>query len=603
MLRSAFVEASVAALERARRAAGAEGLGEMPVIVGYVDRPTGAPSSRPPAGAPPNAAAFLLRGQVVAHTPSTTCRTTASSTSTATSCPATRCPSSGVHGVDVALDHLRGPLAGRRPDHRRRRPPAPGCVVDINASPYERDKDDARLGWSAARAAEAGCTIAYVNMVGGQDELVFDGDSIVVDAAGAVIARAPQFAEGCVVVDLTLPAAADDRVGAVDVRTTRRWCVERVDLGTDPVAAVRAGGRRRRRAARRDEARSTAALVVGHAGLRREERVPLGACIGLSGGIDSALVAAIAVDALGAEQRARRRDAVAGTPREHSKDDAAELARRTGHATTAPSPIGADVDAYMETLDLTGLAEENLQSRLRGIMLMALSNQEGHLVLATGNKSELAVGYSTLYGDSVGGFGADQGRVQVDGVAAGPLAQRRGRRARRDPADPGELDRQAAAAPSCGRASWTPTHCPTTPVLDAILDGYVDRDIGPAGDRRGRVTTRRSSTRSCGWSTHAEYKRRQYPPGTKICVRRGSAATGGCRSPTAGAKANAGRRPHPPWARRECSSGCFEARKPAPPAHWTNGQGFPGPIPHSAASTSRAARSAGGSSAGFQCAR
>ncbi len=322
-----------------------------------------------------------------------------------------------------------------------------GLVVNINGSPYERGKGDVRLRLAQRRAAEANATLAYVNMVGGQDELVFDGDSFVVTPAGQPLARAPRFEEGLVVVDLGLPAATDDRVGSVDVRDGTFMHIDRVDLRTPPVPHYEAlpGGLA---PALGPEAEVYGALVAATRDYVRKNGFT-SVVLGLSGGIDSALVATIAVDALGAAAV----HTVALPSRwssEHSLADAAELARRQGTTHTVV-PIADIVAAFEKDVELHGLAAENLQARVRGTILMGLSNEHGHLVLTTGNKSELATGYSTLYGDSAGGFAPikDVPKTLVWRLARWRNAQATSGLAAPDPA---ELDRQAAV----GRAAPRP---------------------------------------------------------------------------------------------------------------------------------------------------
>lgn len=234
--------------------------------------------------------------------------------------------------------------------------------------------------------------------------------------------------------------------------------------------------------------------------------------IGLSGGIDSALVAAIACDALGA-QNVYGISMPSKYSSDHSKGDAAELARRTG-LNFRTVPIEPMFDAYMGSLGLTGLAEENLQSRLRGTMLMAVSNQEGQIVLAPGNKSELAVGYSTLYGDSVGAYGPIK---DVYKTSIFRLAKWRNRAAEERGQTPPIPEASITKPPSAElRPGQVDTDSlPDYDVLDRILELYVDRDQGldeivAAGFDSALVakTLRMVDT--------AEYKRRQYPPGTKI---------------------------------------------------------------------------------------
>jgi NAD+ synthase (glutamine-hydrolysing) len=386
-----------------------------------------------------------------------------------------------------------------------------GLLLSVNASPYERNKDDTRLELVRKRAQEAGCTTAYLAMTGGQDELVFDGDSIVVDAGGEVVSRAPQFAECCVVLDLDLPAAAADAPDGVVDDGLR---IDRVVLSEDPLPAYEpelTGGYAERLD---DDEEVYSALVVGLRAYVKKNGFR-SVLVGLSGGIDSALVAAIACDAVGAEN-------VYGVSMpskyssEHSKDDAAELARRTG-LNFRTVPIAPMFDAYMDALGLTGLAEENLQSRLRGTLLMAISNQEGHIVLAPGNKSELAVGYSTLYGDSVGAYGPIKDLYKTSVFR---LAEWRNRAAAERGQMPPIPENSITKPPSAElRPGQVDTDSlPDYPVLDAILDLYVDHDKGAdeiiaAGFDRGLVT------KTLRMVDTAEYKRRQYPPGTKISAK------------------------------------------------------------------------------------
>ncbi len=412
-----------------------------------------------------------------------------------------------VHGVDVALAICEDLWqdGGRVPAARSARA---GLLLSVNASPYERDKDDTRLELVRKRAQEAGCTTAYLAMTGGQDDLVFDGDSIVVGADAEVIARAPQFSETCLLVDLDLPAAvADAPEGVVDDGLR----IERVVLSEDPVPAYEpehTGGYADRLD---DDAEVYSALVVGLRAYVQKNGFR-SVLIGLSGGIDSALVAAIACDAVGPEN-------VYGISMpskyssDHSRSDAAELARRTGlnYRTVAIEPM---FDAYMGSLELTGLAEENLQSRLRGTMLMAVSNQEGHIVLAPGNKSELAVGYSTLYGDSVGAYGPIK---DVYKTLVFRLARWRNRAAEERGETPPIPENSISKPPSAElRPGQVDTDSlPDYPVLDAILALYVDQDKG-ADEIVEAGYDRELVGKTLRMVDRAEYKRRQYPPGTKI---------------------------------------------------------------------------------------
>ncbi|NWF27626.1 NAD+ synthase [Streptomyces sp. PKU-EA00015] len=510
-LRSSFVEASRAALPALASRLAAEGFGDLPVVVGYLDRSeTAQPRYGQPAGAPQNAAAVLHGGEVVLTFAKHHLPNYGVFDEFRYFVPGDTMPVVRVHGVDVALAICEDLWqdGGRVPAARSAKA---GLLVSINASPYEREKDDTRLELVRKRAQEAGCTTAYLAMIGGQDELVFDGDSIVVGADGEVIARAPQFAEGCVVLDLDLPAAAADApTGVVDDGLT----VDRVVLSEEPLPAYEAeltGGYADRLD---DDEEVYSALVVGLRAYAAKNGFR-SVLVGLSGGIDSALVAAIACDALGA-QNVYGVSMPSKYSSDHSKGDAAELARRTG-LNFRTVPIEPMFDAYMGSLGLTGLAEENLQSRLRGTMLMALSNQEGHIVLAPGNKSELAVGYSTLYGDSVGAYGPIK---DVYKTSVFRLAQWRNRAAEERGQTPPIPEASITKPPSAElRPGQVDTDSlPDYDLLDRLLELYVDRDQGKdaivaAGFDEELVT------KTLRLVDTAEYKRRQYPPGTKISAK------------------------------------------------------------------------------------
>ena len=402
-----------------------------------------------------------------------------------------------IHGVDVGIAicedlWIDGGITSQLADRK------PGLVIVPNGSPYERNKDDVRLALVTKRARQAGAPLVYVNMTGGQDDLVFDGDSIVVGAQGEVIARAPQFEDGIAVVDIdvaTKTSSPDVVISEDEVS---------VDRALVPGIAVRLD----------DREEIWQAMVVG---LRDyvEKNGFRSVVVGLSGGIDSALVVAIAIDALGA----KRVNAVAMPSTyssEHSISDAQAMADATGihFRTVAIAPM---VDAYMSNLVLKGLAEENLQARVRGTTLMGISNQEGHLVLATGNKSELAVGYSTLYGDAVGGFAPIKDIYKTDvwalarwrnevAIAAGQVAP--------IPVNSIEKEPSAELRPDQKDSDSLPDSL----LLDRVLTAYVDEDQGSAallaaGFDEALVR------RVIAMVDKAEYKRRQYPPGPKVSKR------------------------------------------------------------------------------------
>ncbi|KRV46702.1 NAD+ synthetase [Wenjunlia vitaminophila] len=509
-LRPSFVSASRAALEALAARLHAEGLGEIPVVVGYLDRSEKAkPRYGQPAGAPLNAAAVLHQGGVVLRFAKHHLPNYGVFDEYRYFTPGDTQPVIRVHGVDVALAICEDlwQEGGRVPATRAVNA---GLLISLNASPYELNKHDTRLELVRKRAQEAGCTLAYVAMIGGQDELVFDGDSIVVDPAGEVLARAPQFEEGCVLLDLDLPAAGPAPRGTADDGLE----IEHVILSAEPLPRYESrvlGGQADRLG---DDEEVYTALVIGLRAYIAKNgfRTVL---LGLSGGIDSALSAAIACDALGSEH-------VYGVSMpstyssEHSVSDAADLARRTG-LNYRTVPIAPMVDAYMASLRLTGLAEENLQARVRGTTLMGISNQEGHLVLATGNKSELACGYSTLYGDAVGAFAPIK---DVPKTSVFRLARWRNEAAAQRGETPPIPENSITKPPSAElRPGQLDTDSlPEYALLDQVLDLYVEQDLG-----RAQIIARGLDPalvdRILRLVDTAEYKRRQYPPGTKISLK------------------------------------------------------------------------------------
>jgi NAD+ synthase (glutamine-hydrolysing) len=524
VFRSSFVAASTGALDALARDLVTDGLGDLAVVVGYVD------SDGPPAtsaGAVPgrgrrDACAVLIGGRVAAryykhHLPNYGVFDEDRYFEPGDSLTVVR-----FGGVDVALTVCEDVWQAGGPFAAARRAGV-GLVLTINASPYELNKDDVRLPLVKRRAAEAGATVAYVNLVGGQDELVFDGDSLIVSADGELLARAGQFTEELLIHDLTLPAAdeapnraaeTDEAPPFVEQHRPDHMPITRVDLGTAPrsndghAAGRLAGGIADRIA---DEEEIWSALVLGlrdYVGKNGFRSVVLG----LSGGIDSAVVAAIAVDALGPE-RVIGVSMPSGYSSGHSRDDAAEMAKRTG-LDYRSEPIQPMVDGFLANLSLSGLAVENLQARVRGVLLMAISNQEGPLVLTTGNKSELAVGYSTLYGDSVGGFNPLK---DVPKTMVWKLARWRNADAARRGGEPPIPENSITKPPS---AELRPDQLdsdslPDYELLDPILAGYVDHDLGrddlvAAGHDPALVD------RVLRLVDLAEYKRRQSAPGTKI---------------------------------------------------------------------------------------
>jgi NAD+ synthase (glutamine-hydrolysing) len=522
-LRRSFVDASVAALHRLSENLAAEGLEGTAVVVGYLDRRPGQqPRVGMPAGAPLDAAAVLHGGRVAItsakhHLPNYGVFDEFRYFVPGDTLPVFRMQAEGGEPVDVAVAICEdlwqdgGPvtvtgIAGAR------------LLVVPNASPYERDKDDVRLALCRRRAAEARAVLAYANLVGGQDELVFDGDSIIVAPDGTLLARGPQFDEALVMADLELPAAdaglspGRERVDAADGTT---MTIERIELAPlpapepdSPLAAPMLWPRLS------DVAEVYGALKLGVRDYVRKNGFG-SVILGLSGGIDSALTATIAADALGSD----RVHVVLMPSRyssDHSVSDAEDLVKRQGvHATTVP--IKPVVEAFGTSIDLHGLAAENLQARIRGMILMGLSNEHGHLVLTTGNKSELAAGYSTLYGDSAGGYAPikDVFKTLVWDLARW-RNQQAAERGETPPIPENSITKPPSAELSPGQLDTD--SLPDYAVLDPLLDDYVEKDMGAAelvaaGHDPALVE------RVIQMVDRAEYKRRQYPPGPKVSAK------------------------------------------------------------------------------------
>jgi NAD+ synthase (glutamine-hydrolysing) len=493
-LRPSFQAASRATVEALAEQLVADGHGALPVVIGYLDRiDDAADRLGRPRGAPVNSAAVLQHGRIVARYDKHHLPNYGVFDEFRYFVPGGQPCVLEIGGVDVALAICEdlwqegGPVAQAR---------GCGLLLVINGSPYERDKDDTRLDLCQRRARELGATLAYVNMTGGQDELVFDGDSLVVAADGSLLARAPAFRDDLVVIDLDLPAGSS-RHPRLDVPES---------AGQAPAEAVAEP--------LSDLATVWEALVTGLRDYVDKNAFP-SVILGLSGGIDSALVAALACDALGAD-RVHGVALPSVYSSEHSLADAADLAQRTGlHHRTIP--IAPMVDAFDASLHLSGLAAENLQARVRGTTLMALSNAEGHLVLATGNKSEISVGYSTIYGDAVGGFAPIK---DVPKTLVWDLARWRNAQAEAaglvPPIPPNSIEKPPSAELRPGQLDQD--SLPDYTLLDDILDDYVEHDRG-LDDLVGQGFDPATVERVIHLTDAAEYKRRQYPPGTKISLR------------------------------------------------------------------------------------
>jgi NAD+ synthase (glutamine-hydrolysing) len=367
-----------------------------------------------------------------------------------------------IKGIDVALiiceDLWRdgGPLA-------RVLEADAGLLLVINASPFERDKDEVRLPLVTRRAVETDTVVAYVNIVGGQDDLVFDGDSVIVDGTGTILARAPQWVSHLLITDLEVAAATDsplpNHVSRIELPHADR---DSKELGSD--IAVPAD----------DHEQLWNALVLGLRDYVQKNGFP-SVVLGVSGGIDSAVCAALAADAIGAD-RVYGVSMPSRYSSEGSMSDADILAGNIGF-TYSTEPIAELVLPFEEQLKLTGTAAENVQARARGVILMALSNMAGHLVLTTGNKTELSVGYSTIYGDSAGGFAPikDVPKMLVWELARwrNSVAQGRG--------ETPPIPVNSIEKPPSAELRPDQTDQDTLPpyeILDAILDAYVTRNLG-----------------------------------------------------------------------------------------------------------------------------
>ncbi|MDQ3849639.1 MAG: NAD+ synthase [Actinomycetota bacterium] len=393
-------------------------------------------------------------------------------------------------------------------------------IVNISSSPYHAGKGSERERMIAQRAKDNLVAVAFCAMVGGQDELVFDGYSVVVDHEGTVLARAPQFAEALLVAEVDPLAAGSARLRDTRQRPAARHFeseVARLGSFTTDGRAHQVPAQDAAVAPLLDaEAEIYAALVLG----TRDYVTKNGfdhVVIGLSGGVDSTLVALIAVDALGAD-----RVTCVTMPSPYSSEgtlnDARSLAKNLG-TELLELPIEAMMRGYDRSLEEVfagrepDITEENLQARIRGNLLMALSNKFGWLVLTTGNKSEMSVGYSTLYGDSAGGFAVIK---DVPKLLVYRLVDERSRRDPESPVPESIVSRPPSAElrPDQRDAESLPPY----EVLDAILEGYVEHDLGRE-QLIAHGLAAEDVDRIIRLVDLAEYKRRQQPPGIKITAR------------------------------------------------------------------------------------
>lgn len=501
-------QATAAVTELARRLDDA-GLGDLVVVVGHPDgphEPRLLGTSNAPTAIAQNCASVLQHGRVAARYAKHHLPNYAVFDEYRIFIPGDELLVLRLNGVDVAVivceDLWRdgGPV-GRVLDADA------GLLLVVNASPFERDKDEVRLPLVTRRATESDTVVAYVNIVGGQDDLVFDGDSVVVDGSGRILARAPQFVEHLLVVDVDAEAATApsevERVARVELAPRR--------VAADAGAGAPAPLEPDIAELPDDREQLWNALVLGLRDYVEKNRFR-SVVLGLSGGIDSSVCAALAVDAIGAD-RVFGVSMPSRYSSEHSRSDADDLADRLGlhYSVEAIAELVAPIESQ---LALTGTAAENLQARIRGIILMAESNTHGHLVLTTGNKTELAVGYSTIYGDSAGGFAPIK---DVPKTLVWELARWRNEfaaaRGETPPIPANSIEKPPSAELRPDQTDQD--SLPPYPLLDAILELYVTerqgrRDIVDAGFDAETVEF------VANLVDRAEWKRRQGAIGPKI---------------------------------------------------------------------------------------
>jgi NAD+ synthase (glutamine-hydrolysing) len=381
----------------------------------------------------------------------------------------------------------------------------PSLLLVLNGSPFEREKDEVRLPLVQRRAEQVNAPAAYVNLVGGQDDLVFDGGTFVTNASGKLLARAHQFVEQTLLVDIDVkestthgaqvgPGVVVVEAGAGNPQRSTRT---KIDPDIAPQLEI--------------NEQIWDALVLGMRDYV-EKNGFTSVILGLSGGIDSAVCAALAVDAIGPD-RVFGVSMPSNYSSDHSRSDADDLAERLG-IDIRTEAIAALMEPVESQLELDGIAAENLQARIRGIILMGLSNAEGHLVLTTGNKTEIAVGYSTIYGDSVGGFAPIR---DVPKTLVWELARWRNEHALKKGLTPPIPENSITKPPS---AELRPGQVdqdtlPEYDVLDAILDAYITERVG-----RDEIISRGFGSemvdRVISLVDRAEWKRRQGAIGPKI---------------------------------------------------------------------------------------
>jgi len=502
-----FLRAARAAVDALPARLVAEGLGDLVVVVGHPDgpfEPRVLGTSNAPTAIAQNCATVIQGGEIRAryakhHLPNYSVFDEYRVFIPGDELLVLRVVREGQEAVDVAIvvceDLWRdgGPV-GRVLDADA------GLLLVLNASPYERDKDEVRLPLVTRRAVETDTVVAYVNIVGGQDDLVFDGDSVVVDGAGAILARAPQFREHLLVVDVEAAPAGDQDVPVAVLR------VEVAARGVhgaalEPDIAELPD----------DREQLWNALVLGLRDYVDKNGFP-SVVLGVSGGIDSSVCAALAADALGPD-RVYGISMPSAHSSEGSKDDAADLAARIGFHYSV-EPIGDIVAVIDGQLGLDGVPAENVQARVRGLIWMAESNRRGHLALTNGNKTEVSVGYSTIYGDAAGGFAPIK---DVPKTLVWELARWRNdvaaERGETPPIPEASITKPPSAELRPGQVDQD--SLPPYPLLDAILELYVSRRLG-RDDIVAEGYDRPTVEFVAALVDRAEWKRRQGAIGPKV---------------------------------------------------------------------------------------
>ena len=460
-----FLRAARAAVDALPARLVSEGLGDLVVVVGHPDgpfEPRELGTSNAPTAIAQNCATVIQGGEIRARYAKHHLPNYAVFDEYRTFIPGDELLVLRIKGADVAVivceDLWRdgGPV-GRVLDADA------GLLLVLNASPYERDKDEVRLPLVTRRAVETDTIVAYVNIVGGQDDLVFDGDSVVVDGTGTILARAPQFREHLLLVDVD-PAPAGDQDVPVDVQRVTVAARSDEVAPMEPDVAVLPD----------DREQLWNALVLGLRDYVQKNGFP-SVVLGVSGGIDSSVCATIAADAIGPEN-------VYGISMpsryssEGSVDDAKDLADRIGFHYWV-EPIGDIVAVIEKQLGLEGVPAENVQARVRGMLWMAESNRNGHLALTNGNKTEVSVGYSTIYGDTAGGFAPIK---DVPKTLVWELAKWRNEHAVARGETP-PIPENSITKPPSAELRPDQTDQDTLPpyeLLDDILDAYVTRRLG-----------------------------------------------------------------------------------------------------------------------------